>query len=78
MLAPHSPPPSYRPASPATLKRAFAAAAKAAAAGSELTTTMTAVHGRAAFAAARSVGVLDGGSVVGKLIIEGIARAAEK
>lgn len=69
---------TLRASATAGAAEAFAAAAKAAAAGSELTTTMTAVHGRAAFTAARSVGVLDGGSVVGKLIIEGIARAAEK
>ena len=36
---------------------------------------MQAVHGRAAYSASRSIGVLDGGPVVGKLIFEGIAGA---
>ncbi len=54
---------------------ALEAAATAAAEGSEATTQMRAVHGRAAYSAARSIGVLDGGSVVGKLIFEGIASA---
>ncbi|MDO5644745.1 MAG: dihydroxyacetone kinase subunit L [Dermabacter sp.] len=49
-------------------------AADAAAAGSESTRQMEAVHGRAAYSASRSIGVLDGGSVVGALIFEGIAR----
>ncbi|MEW6935800.1 dihydroxyacetone kinase subunit L [Trueperella pyogenes] len=57
---------------------AFEAAAKAAADGSESTKHMVAVHGRAAFTAARSLGVLDGGSVVGKLIFEGIALSAKR
>ncbi|MFT3877309.1 MAG: dihydroxyacetone kinase subunit L [Propioniciclava sp.] len=48
-------------------------AADAAAEGSEATKQMVAVHGRAAYSAARSVGILDGGSVVGRLIFEGIA-----
>ncbi|MGV9181788.1 dihydroxyacetone kinase subunit L [Arcanobacterium canis] len=69
---------TLRASATASADEAFAAAAKAAAEGSELTKTMTAVHGRAAFTAARSVGILDGGSVVGKLIIEGIAKAAKK
>lgn len=47
-------------------------AAKAAAAGSEATKQMRAVHGRAAYSAERSIGILDGGSVVGKLIFQGI------
>ncbi len=49
-------------------------AAKAAADGSEATRAMRAVHGRAAYYGDRSVGVLDGGSAAGKLILEGIAR----
>ncbi|MCL3777192.1 dihydroxyacetone kinase subunit L [Actinomyces sp. 186855] len=53
------------------------AAAEAAAQGSESTRQMEAVHGRAAYSASRSVGVLDGGSVVGRLIFEGIAGACE-
>lgn len=52
-------------------------AAEAAAAGSEATREMVAVHGRAAYSAARSIGILDGGSVVGKLIFEGIANYLE-
>lgn len=48
-------------------------AAKAAEEGSEATRQMRAVHGRAAYSAERSIGVLDGGSVVGKLIFKGIA-----
>ena len=50
-------------------------AAEAAAAGSEATRAMVAVHGRAAYSASRSIGILDGGSVVGRLIFEGIADA---
>lgn len=50
-------------------------AAEAAAAGSEATRQMKAVHGRAAYSAERSIGVLDGGSVVGRLIFAGIASA---
>lgn len=54
---------------------AVAAAAEAAAEGSEATKEMRAVHGRAAYSAERSIGILDGGSVVGRLIFEGIAAA---
>ena len=35
---------------------------------------MKSVHGRAAYYAEKSIGILDGGSVVGKLIFEGIAE----
>ena len=42
-------------------------------AGSEATRQMVAVHGRAAYYAERSIGILDGGSVGGKLIFKGIA-----
>lgn len=52
-------------------------AADAAAAGSEATKEMVAVHGRAAYSASRSIGLLDGGSVVGRLIFEGIANYLE-
>lgn len=55
---------------------AVQAAATAAAEGSEATREMRAVHGRAAYSAERSIGILDGGSVVGRLIFEGIAAAA--
>lgn len=53
-------------------KAAFAAAAAAAARGSENTKNMRAVHGRAAYYAEKSLGVLDGGSVVGKLLFEAL------
>jgi len=53
-------------------KKAFEAAAVAAAKGSENTKNMKAVHGRAAYYAEKSIGVLDGGSVVGKLLFEAI------
>ena len=56
---------------------AWAKAAEAAAAGSENTKTMKSVHGRAAYYGEKSIGILDGGSVVGKLIFEGIAAAAK-
>lgn len=52
--------------------KAVEAAAKAAEEGSEATKQMRAVHGRAAYSAERSIGILDGGSVVGKLIFKGI------
>jgi phosphoenolpyruvate---glycerone phosphotransferase subunit DhaL len=51
-------------------KAAFAAAAQMAADGSESTKLMKAVHGRAAYYAEKSLGVLDGGSVVGKILFE--------
>lgn len=53
-------------------------AARAAASGSEATRDMEAVHGRAAYAAARSIGVLDGGSAVGRLIFEAIANVSDR
>ncbi|MDO4900801.1 dihydroxyacetone kinase subunit L [Actinomyces sp.] len=52
-------------------------AAEAAAQGSQATREMEAVHGRAAYSASRSIGVLDGGSVVGRLIFEGLAAWAD-
>jgi dihydroxyacetone kinase len=58
------------------IKGAFAAAAAAAAEGSEHTKNMKAVHGRAAFYGEKSIGVLDGGSVAGKLIFEGLNQYA--
>jgi dihydroxyacetone kinase len=54
------------------IQGAFAAAAAAAAEGSESTRNMKAVHGRAVFYGEKSIGVLDGGSVAGKLIFEGL------
>jgi dihydroxyacetone kinase-like protein len=56
------------------VKGAFKAAAAAAAAGSESTREMRAVHGRAAYYGDKSIGVLDGGSAVGKLIFEALAE----
>lgn len=53
-------------------KTAFAAAAKAAAEGSENTRSMRSVHGRAAYYGDKSIGLIDGGSVVGKLIFESL------
>lgn len=60
------------------LEAACRAAAEAAADGSESTKQMKAVHGRAAYYAEKSIGVLDGGSVVGKLIFEGIADSVRQ
>ena len=51
---------------------AFGAAAIAAADGSKSTIEMRSVHGRAAYYGDKSIGILDGGSVAGKLIFEGI------
>ena len=58
-------------------KTALAAAAQAAEAGSESTRGMRAVHGRAAYYGDKSIGVLDGGSVAGMLIVRGIHQAFE-
>lgn len=53
-------------------KQALKLAAVAAAEGSESTKAMRSVHGRAAYYGDKSIGILDGGSVVGKLIFEAI------
>jgi dihydroxyacetone kinase-like protein len=53
---------------------AFKEAARAAAAGSESTKQMLSKHGRAAYYGEKSLGVLDGGSVVGKLIFEALSE----
>jgi dihydroxyacetone kinase-like protein len=58
---------------PLGVRAATAAAAAAAAKGSESTRAMRAVWGRAAYYGEQSIGVLDGGSVVGRLIFEGIS-----
>lgn len=55
-------------------EKAVERAAAAAAEGSQATKIMKAVHGRAAYSAERSIGILDGGSVVGMLIFKGIAE----
>jgi len=51
---------------------AFQAAAEAATAGSESTKQMQSVHGRAAYYGEKSIGCVDGGSVVGKIIFNSI------
>jgi len=51
----------------------FEAAAKAAAEGSEATRSMRPVHGRAAYYGDKSIGVIDGGSVVGRLVFESVS-----
>lgn len=53
---------------------ALKVAAEEAAKGSEDTKNMRSVHGRAAYYAEKSIGTLDGGSVVGKLIFEAIYK----
>lgn len=60
------------------LSAACQAAAAAAGRGSESTRQMKSVHGRAAYYAEKSIGILDGGSVVGKLIFEGIADSVSE
>lgn len=57
-------------------KTAFAAAAAAAKTGSEATADMPAVHGRAAYYGEKSIGLVDGGAEVGRLIFETLAACA--
>ena len=57
-------------------KAAFAAAAEAAAKGSAATADMPAVHGRAAYYGEKSVGLIDGGAEVGRLLFETLAKCA--
>ena len=52
---------------------ALKAAAEAAEKGSDATANMIAVHGRAAYYGEKSLGLVDGGSVVGKLIFQTLA-----
>jgi len=59
-------------------KAAFTAAASAAREGSESTREMRSVHGRAAYYGEKSIGLLDGGSVVGRVIFEGIRDSLDK
>ncbi len=54
-------------------KEAFCAAASAAAEGAESTKSMEAVHGRAARYKNKSLGLMDGGAMVGKLIFQAIS-----
>ena len=53
-------------------KEALRNAAEKAAEGSESTRSMKSVHGRAAYYGEKSIGLLDGGSVVGRLIFEAL------
>lgn len=62
-------------ANPEDGKAALSQAWTAASAGSEKTREMRSVHGRAAYYGDKSIGLLDGGSVVGKLIFEGLKKA---
>lgn len=57
-----------------SFKDALCQAARTAAEGSESTKTMKSVHGRAAYYSEKSIGILDGGSVVGKLIFDALAE----
>ena len=57
---------------------ALEAAAKASGEGSESTAAMKAVHGRAAYYGDKAIGLIDGGSVAGKLVFEAILRAVQK
>lgn len=56
---------------------ALAAAAESAKRGSDSTKTMKATHGRAAYYGEKSIGLIDGGSVVGWLIFAAIAKQAQ-
>ena len=53
-------------------KMAVEEGSRAASDRSEATRQMKSVHGRAAYYGDKSIGILDGGSVVGKLIFVGI------
>lgn len=55
-------------------EKALKAAAEAAKEGAESTVGMKSVHGRAAYYGEKSIGQVDGGAVVGKLIFQGIAK----
>ncbi|MFA6785061.1 MAG: dihydroxyacetone kinase subunit L [Sphaerochaeta sp.] len=57
---------------------AFAKAAEAAEQGSENTRSMKSVHGRAAYYGDKSIGILDGGSVVGSLIFKALFAYAQR
>ena len=54
-------------------KTAFQNAYEASKAGAEKTKEMMAVHGRAAYYGEKSLGLVDGGAVVGTLIFKGMA-----
>lgn len=57
---------------------AFQTACAAAHAGSESTRAMRSVHGRAAYYGDKSIGLLDGGSVVGELIFKGVLQSIQQ
>ncbi len=57
---------------------AWQAAAKAAAEGSDSTAGMKAVHGRAAYYGDKAIGLIDGGSVAGRFVMEAISAAVQK
>lgn len=57
---------------------ALNAAAKAAKEGSDSTAAMKAVHGRAAYYGDKTIGLIDGGSVAGRLVFEALYKAAQK
>lgn len=59
-------------------KEALNAALNAATIGSEETRKMTPVHGRAVYYRDKSLNTLDGGSVVAKLIFEGIFNCSDR
>lgn len=58
----------------AKASEAFRKAAEAAATGAEATKKMRAVHGRAAYYGDASIGIIDGGAVVGKLLFEALSE----
>ncbi|AEV29534.1 dihydroxyacetone kinase [Sphaerochaeta pleomorpha str. Grapes] len=57
---------------------AFEKAAEAARIGSENTRSMKSVHGRAAYYGEKSIGIIDGGSVVGSLIFKSLAAYVQR
>ena len=54
---------------------ALKTAADAAAKGSDSTANMPAVHGRAAYYGDKAIGLIDGGSIVGRMIFETLAQS---
>jgi len=61
---------------PEGLAAALEAAAQAAREGADSTAGMKAVHGRAAYYGDKTVGLIDGGAVAGRLMFEALAEAA--
>ncbi|WP_293908842.1 dihydroxyacetone kinase subunit L [Sphaerochaeta sp. UBA5836] len=57
---------------------AFKAASEAARSGAESTKAMRSVHGRAAYYGDKSIGLLDGGAEVGRLLFEAIYQYCSK